>query len=243
MNYRKKLYSNYVSTHTSHLYGKLSLEDIKKQFPVWGYYFGKLLPNDKKAKILEIGCGNGGLVIWLQQLGYGNASGIDISPEQVELAKQLRARNVECADLTAFLKNKENSYDVILARDVIEHFSKDEILDILKLIFISLKKDGLLILQTPNGESPFGSRYRYWDFTHELAFTRSSLNHILKTTGFGETRFYPTGPVPKGLKSVIRFCLWKLIEKILGGYMLIETGYSKGIFTQNIIAVGEKDEV
>jgi len=42
------------------------------------------LPEDKKAKIIDLGCGNGGFVYWLQQIGYQNAEGIDISAEQIE---------------------------------------------------------------------------------------------------------------------------------------------------------------
>jgi len=88
--------------------------------------------------------------------------------------------------------------------------------------------------------SSFGSRYRYWDFTHEVAFTRSSLNQILRNAGFSEVIFRSTGPVPKGLKSSIRFLLWKLIHYLLKCYMLIETGSGEGIFTQNIISIAKK---
>jgi hypothetical protein len=56
-NYRKKLYSTYVSNHTLHLYGETTLDGIIKQFPVWKWRFRKFLPKDKKAKILDLGCG------------------------------------------------------------------------------------------------------------------------------------------------------------------------------------------
>jgi hypothetical protein len=52
--------------------------------------------------------------------------------------------------------------------------------------------------------------------------------------------FYPTGPVPKGIKSLVRFLLWKVIEIILRFYMVVETGSGEEIFTQNIIAGGRK---
>jgi hypothetical protein len=98
----------------------------------------------------------------------------------------------------------------------------------------------VIIIQTPNAENPFGGRYRYWIFTHEIAFTRSSLNQLLRVAGFQMVDFYPTGPVPKGIKSLVRFLLWKVIETILRFYMLIETGSGEGIFTQNIICVAKK---
>lgn len=240
MNYRDKLYTTYVSTHTSHLWGDVTIGGIRRQFSVWKKYYGRFLPNNKNAEILDIGCGNGGFVYWLGQNGYINASGIDISPEQIEIAKKLRIRNVEEAELIDFLRDKQGFYDCLFARDIIEHFKKEELLDVTGLFYASLKKRGVIVIQTPNGESVFGSRYRYWDFTHEIAFTRSSLNQILRAAGFNKTAFYPTGPVPKGIKSAIRFLLWKVIEGLLRFYMLVETGSGKGIYTQNIIAIGYK---
>lgn len=240
MSYRDKLYSNYVSSHTSHLYGEATIEGIKKQFPGWERYFGRFLPDNRDARILDIGCGNGGFVYYLKGLGYKNSSGIDISPEQVKVAKDLGIKDVECADVLSFLKDKKNTYDAIFARDIIEHFSKEQIIELLKLIWESLKRGAVLIIQTPNAESPFGSRYRYSDFTHEITFTRSSLGQVLRAAGFEKVDFYPTGPVPKGIKSAIRFLLWKVIEKLLRFYMLVETGSQKGIYTQNIIAVARR---
>ncbi len=240
MHYREKLYSTYVSSHTSYLYGEVSLKDIKRQFPVWKRYYGRFLPEDKDAKILDIGCGNGGFVYFLQTLGFKNALGIDISKEQVELAHKLGIENIIQADLKEFLSAELGIYDVIFARDVIEHFLKDEILEILTLIFSSLKRGGVFVLQTPNAESPFSGRYRYGDFTHEIAFTRSSLNQILTAIGFRDINFYPTDPVPKGLKSAVRYILWKAIHLMLKFYMLVETGSGEGIFTQNIIGVAKK---
>lgn len=240
MNYREKLYSTYVSIHTSHLYGKVTLDDIKKQFPVWRRYYGRFLPNDINARILDMGCGNGGFVYWLQQKGFINVLGIDISPEQVEEAKKFCINNIECVDLIHFLKGREGYYDVIFARDAIEHFTKDEILAVLQLIYDSLKEGGGVVIQTTNSEGPFGSRIRYGDFTHEIAFTRSSLNHIFKAVGFSNVFFYSTGPVSYGVKSAMRSLFWKVIEAMIRFYMLVETGSGKGIYTQNIIVYGGK---
>lgn len=240
MDYRKKLYSNYISTHTSHLYGEVSLNRIRKQFPIWRKYFAKFLPQDKEAKILDLGCGQGGFVYWLQTLGYKNTWGIDISDQQIEVAKSLGIENIKQADLKKFLPGKRETYNLIFARDVLEHFRKEEILGILNLVYNSLSGGGKFVMQSPNAEGLFWGRYRYADFTHEVAFTRTSLSQILRAAGFKEIEFYPTGPVPHGLKSLIRYLLWKIIEAKIKLYLLIETGNGKGIFTQNLIAVAEK---
>jgi 2-polyprenyl-3-methyl-5-hydroxy-6-metoxy-1,4-benzoquinol methylase len=240
MNYRDKFYSKYVSAHTRQLYGEQSLDDIKKQFPVWQKYFGRFLPLDKNAKILDLGCGNGGFVWWLQKIGYQNTEGVDISEEQVQQAEKLRIENIFHGNFLEFLKNKKEVYEVIFARDVLEHFNKEEILDALGAIFVSLKKGGVFIAQTVNAENLLWGRLRHGDFIHELAFTKESITQILTVTGFNEIKIYPQRPVIHGLKSLIRFILWKYIELELKFYLLIETGSAKGIFTQNLIAVARK---
>lgn len=244
MNYRDKFYSKYVSAHLGRLYGKLTVNEIKKQFPAWQRYFGGFLSKDKNARIIDLGCGNGGFVYWLQELGYKNAEGIDISKEQIEMARNLGIKNINQANVMDFLnkslKNNFKGYDIIFARDLVEHFNKEEILDLLELIYQILRENGILIIQTPNAESPFGGRYRYWDFTHEIGFTGSSINQVLAVSGFGEIYVYPQRPVVHGLKSFIRYYLWKCIEHCLRFYFLVETGSGKGIFTQNIIVSAKK---
>lgn len=236
----RRLYNHYVSTHTSHLYGEATIKGIETHFPVWEWYYGRFLPQDKSAKILDAGCGNGGFLLWLQEMGYVDASGVDISSQQVELAKRLGAKRVEEADFLECLKDKKELYDLIFARDAIEHFGKDEVYRATKIFYNALKEGECVVIYTPNAESPFGSRLRYGDLTHEVSFTKESLGQMLRTVGFTEITFYSTGPVPKGIKSAVRFLLWKVIETIIRFYMLVETGSSDGIYTQTIICVAKK---
>lgn len=92
----------------------------------------------------------------------------------------------------------------------------------------------------PNAEPLFGCRLLYGDFTHEVSLTRNSLGQVLRVAGFTEVAFYPTGPVPKGIKSAMKFLLWKAIEALLRFYMLVETGSGDGIYTQTIICMAKK---
>lgn len=94
MNYRKKLYATYILNHALYLYGELTLDSIKRQFPVWKRYYGRFLPADKITKLLDVGCGNGGFIYFLQTLGFKNSLGIDVSKEQVESAHKLGINNV-----------------------------------------------------------------------------------------------------------------------------------------------------
>ena len=72
MNYRGKFFTKYVSGHTYHLYGEISLEDIRNQFQAWSAYFGRFLPEEKTTKILDVGCGDGGVSILVAERGLQN---------------------------------------------------------------------------------------------------------------------------------------------------------------------------
>lgn len=239
MNYKDALYNNYVTNHTHHRKGSLDQKKLKKQSRAYRQHFGQFLPRDKAAAITDLGCGSGGLVWWLHQSGYVNAKGVDGSPEQVEVAKQLGIDGVILEDVFKYL-DREKGQATLFARDLIEHFDKQSAFDFLRKCFTSLSSEGILIIQVPNGESPYFGRIRYGDFTHELAFSASSIYQLLSAVGFIEIKIRPWRPAITGLKSLIRYVAWRLIEPILKMPILIESGGHGRIVTMNLIAVALK---
>jgi 2-polyprenyl-3-methyl-5-hydroxy-6-metoxy-1,4-benzoquinol methylase len=160
MNSKDKLYANYVSTHIAPRKGKDSLVKFGQRTKMYQKRFGKFLPKDKSALIIDLGCGNGNMVWWLDQLGYANASGIDISLEQVDAGRSLGLKNVCQGEIKEFLHDKKDMFTTIFAIDIIEHFNKEDIAEILPLCYTSLKDNGIMIIQVPNAESPFFGRFR-----------------------------------------------------------------------------------
>lgn len=241
MDYRKEFYKKYVSTHTDHRYGSSGSSRTEKDFGAWRKYFGRFLPFDKNASILDCGCGDGSFLSWLKGEGFGNLTGVDVSGEQVQKARSRGFKNIFEENVLDFLKNRENEFDLVFARDLVEHLTKDEVLDFLRSVHRSLRLGGGLVIQTVNGESPFFGRLGYGDFTHETILTRTSLSQALRVAGFGgEPGIFGQEPVVHGLKSFVRFCLWRVIVLILKIYLLADTGSSEGIFSQNIIAFVRK---
>lgn len=238
--FKEIIYASYVSTHNKTLYGDMTIARIEGHFPALDFNYGKHLPHDKNAAILDIGCGDGNLVYWLNKRGYNNAHGIDISQEQIDKGRQLGIGNLECGDLLDYLGHKGKKFDFILARDVIEHFTRNEVFEILALVSKNLNEGGRFVMQVPNGQGIFYTSIFYGDYTHEMAYTASSVNQIILNTGFRKSVCYPTGPVPHGLKSTIRYILWKIMVMKLKFWKMVETGSPSGIFTQNLIAVIDK---
>jgi len=182
-------------------------------------------------------------VHFAHQNGYKNIRGIDYSVEQVEAAKRLGIEGVEQGDLMeTLLSLPDGSQDVVIAFDVIEHFTKDELIPFVDEVFRVLRKGGNWLIHCPNGESPFCSKILFGDFTHELAFTRTSITQLLLASGFAHVSSYEDKPVIHGLKSMIRRCLWETFRLFLRLYLAAETGSGEKecIFSQNFLTVAVK---
>jgi hypothetical protein len=159
----------------------------------------------------------------------------------VEAARQLGINNVHCEDLLTFLHGHPKAFACITAFDVVEHFPKCEVLELLDAIHQALQSGGTFIMQVPNGASPFHGTIRYADFTHELAFTKESIIQVLSVTGFTDVHIYPTGPVVYGMLSAVRWVIWHMIQLLLMLYLAAETGAMYGhILTANLIATAQK---
>lgn len=224
------------------MYGSATMDTIKKESRAWTAYFKRLLPSDKNVSILDLGCGNGGFVYWLASIGFSNVFGIDISAEQIRVAQKLGVKNIVQADAREFLKDRKSTYDLIIARDFLEHFSKEELLELTSLIFHSLKTGGTFIVQTVNAESLLWGRLRHGDLTHKTAFTSTSIAQLLRLAGFREIHSCPERPPVLGIKSFVRRLLWHVIELKLHLYLLIVSGSASGIFTQDFLTTAKKHE-
>ena len=238
MMFKDRFYRNYTSTHITGRKGEATLEGFQREFPTWDKHFGRLLSPDHGSRILDVGCGRGGMVYWLQQRGYRNAGGIDLSREQVDTARQLGIPNVQQADAGEYLTGRRAHYDALILRDVLEHFTRDEIVEVLELCRSAIRPGGVLIVQVPNAESPFFGRIRYGDFTHELAFSSSSLTQLFNVVGFEDPRVYPTDPAIVGARSIARSVLWAGVKAFYRLLLFAELGRGRWIFTQGLIAVG-----
>jgi len=97
------LYDRYFSTQASR--GNTPSELSAK----WKYYDELTVRRagltDPQARILELGCGYGRLLLTLRRLGFHNLRGVDLSQEQVQLAGKLGLDCVVRGDALSFLKD------------------------------------------------------------------------------------------------------------------------------------------
>lgn len=231
--YRTRLYERYATICQGKT-GDFDIAAAQRWGRAYDSYLSAWLPTDKNAAILDVACGSGMLLHFFKERGYTNISGVDLSPEQIQLARQVTT-NISHGNCVEYLNARPQQFDLITGLDIVEHFKKDEVLDFLDACFSAIKPGGRLILQTPNAESPWAGHHRYNDLTHELGFQTHSATCLLKVCGFEQISARELGPVAWGysLKSTIRYIAWQFIRLRMKIFNAIETGSpGSGIFTR-----------
>ena len=105
----------------------------------------------------------------------------------------------------------------------------------------ALKPGGLLVMQLPNGDSPFANAVFAADITHETLYTRGSLGHMLAIGGFELLAVDEHSPEPVDFSSGLRWLGWTLMRAGLVLCHRVETGgRSSGAYTRVIRAVARK---
>lgn len=237
----KDLYENYVQGHLNLRKGiPRSLRDLRVNSKAFNQHFSKFLPKNKDARIVDLGCGYGVLVWWLvNEKNYTNVSGVDLSGSQIRLGKSLFDGDIQKADIFSWLRTqKKMSVDLIVLRDVLEHIEKDYVIELLRLCRRVLRKNGSLLIQTVNGDSPSHGKVLYGDFTHITAYTSSSLSQVLMEAGFAHVRFAPWRPARQG-KGLLRYLVWLLVEQLIRLILFAEGGKFRRIVTVNLISVAK----
>jgi SAM-dependent methyltransferase len=229
--FRARLYRGYVSTfkgEPAELHGEGA-------FVWWDHKYLPLLADlDRSADVLEVGCGPGGLLAYLGRRGFSHALGVDISAEQIELATR-RGVTAEQHDALAYLAERTERFDAIIAVDVLEHFTRDELQRLVERAHMALRPGGRLLVQTANGAGLFPGQVIYGDLTHQTIFTPESLGQLLRYVGFANLDFYETGPIPVRVRGKLDVALWTAIKAVANTLRHVETGKRQAIWTENFI--------
>lgn len=101
---------------------------------------------DNKTDFLELGCGNGVVSKWIAKEYLGNVTGVDVDPEQIELAR----RDTSDVPNIRFLKAdatklpfEDSSFEVVLSFGVLHHIHNWQ--DALKEIKRVLRPKGYFV--------------------------------------------------------------------------------------------------
>ncbi|MBI3335408.1 MAG: class I SAM-dependent methyltransferase [Candidatus Portnoybacteria bacterium] len=160
----------------------------------------------RNSRIIEIGCGGGALLSDLRRIGFNNITGVDNSAEAINACKGKGLRDVYQLD-GAKLDFRDNSFDMVVASDVLEHIEDDTLA--LKEWHRILSTKGLVIIFVP-AFSFLWSKHDELNH-HYRRYTRRMLCDRLEKTGFKIER--------SGYWSILLFmplCLARFVENFFG---------------------------
>ena len=130
------------------------------------------------ARVLDAGCGWGVTLRCLEEAGY-SATGLDVSRSALERLDRPGRRLIE-ADLTGHWDAPEETFDAVLALDVIEHLDDDR--SAIRVLADRVVPGGVLIASVPALPEMFGEfdaiqghRRRYLPDSLRDAFVGSGL--------------------------------------------------------------------
>ena len=180
--YRLRLYEAYSAN-----FGEGKRFDPGVQFRQYETCYGSMLPGVNSA-VGDLGCGKGEWLAWLQTKGFGNLWGADWSAEDAAIARSHSPGiSIEEGDILRKLRENRGRFDLLHAKDVIEHLRPDEL------------------------QSPFANVTRYGDFTHEIGLTPSSMGQVLSAAGFTVERVNGIHVCPPTPGGIARKLLWKML--------------------------------
>ena len=242
--YAERMYSRYSEVRPGRPLAGRPANLLPNREAVFRKLFLPSVPASKNARILDVGCGYGEFLHFLQLEGYTATKGIDLNEGELHVGRMLGVENLERAESLEFLRHSREEFDFISAIDVMEHVPKDKVLEFLDLIYASLHPGATFLCQVPNAAA-FCVSYTYGDFSHETPFTASSLQQVLELANFVDIGVFPCGPVIHGVKSAVRFVLWKFIVAGLKFVQIVEAGGTNplsSIFSGAMFAVAKRGQ-
>ena len=142
----------------------------------------------KGKKILDVGCGKGGVALLCAMKG-ASVSAFDSNQQEIDIAF-LRAQQCNLSNIEFFTNNAEiipypeNYFDLVIASSVLEHAHNLEV--IIKEMIRVTNVGGICCISCPNPIFPREAHYKVFLIPY---LTKSIQNFYLKIRGFDTTFF------------------------------------------------------
>jgi SAM-dependent methyltransferase len=143
--------------------------------------------------VLELGCGTGLFLAYLQAKGVTRFVGVDHDPALAKIVPDSVRDRFVVSGIGEFLGSDrgQGPWNRIAMFDVLEHFKPDDGRTLLAHLGDVLAPGGRIVVKVPNAGSPWGQQFQYGDLTHEAAYTPESLRQLAIAAGLRCVRVYP----------------------------------------------------
>lgn len=206
--------------------------------------YKQYIPDDRRAAILDIGCGEGALVEYLYNQGHRDITAIDADEaalSRIKIKEKIKTINAKVD--ANFIRSIDRNFDIIVMKQMIYYIDRKNIYDFLSAIWERLSENGTLIVEIFNGSMISGRFTEVKDPYILTAYSEHSLRKILETTNFEIIAL--TGH--QSTSRSFKFRLYTLAQKIwfmlYRMILIIERGKDDElprIRQKNVIAVARK---
>jgi cyclopropane fatty-acyl-phospholipid synthase-like methyltransferase len=126
--------------------------------------------------VLELGGVKGSFIDLCVEAGAKSVTSIDRMPLD---------KRVQKADIIKFLKTTKKKFDAVYARHLLEHFSQENVVLMMKNAYRCLNRDGIFIIVGPNMNNIAMATNEFWrEFEHVRPYTVVGLCQNLERAGF-----------------------------------------------------------
>lgn len=160
-----------------------------RDFRVEAKLLYRLLEADPESRILEVGCGGGAFLAFLEERGH-RAVGVDILEEAVRMASQAAPSSLVTRADALELPFEDSSFDRVLSHHLVEHL--EDLSAALREWRRVLKPGGKLVICTPNRRYP--SPRIFEDPGHVQVYDREELVGVVRAAGFTVEKTFTVFP-------------------------------------------------
>jgi cyclopropane fatty-acyl-phospholipid synthase-like methyltransferase len=195
--------------------------------------FADLTDASPSMAVLEVGCGTGLFLRYLEVRGYREIVGVDTDENLSNALEDLTRSEIYLDDVTSVLQNKlaDRKFDRIVLLDVAEHLQLDVLVRLMKLLKDHIHHDGRLLLRVPNLESPWGLKVFFGSFDHVTPLSPGRMYELAALTEWSCEGVFPQEPT-----RVFRRLKEWLLSKLMGALL----NHPADIWTANLLAVYKK---
>lgn len=217
--------------------------DVDRGFVTFGRFYRanylSRLSTDRSAPVLVISSGYGYFLDLLRQEGFTDVLGIDSDAEKISAAQ---SRGFACRQARAFehLEAADQRFEMIVCEQEINHLTKRELVQLLKLSRSRLRPGGRIIVHSLNGANPItGADALAQNFDHQHTLTEYSLRQVLKLCGFRDVEVFPLD-LYVFWTNPLNYVAWALaaLHSLCFRFWFVLYGKKNRLWTKKIGAVG-----
>jgi SAM-dependent methyltransferase len=171
------------------------------------------------GRILEIGFGNGGFAAWAKDRACFEYHGTEMDHELVARARVAGFNALDAGASWA----APNSFDAIVAFDVLEHVPIADLAHLFACVRDSLRSGGRLVARFPSGDSPFARHIQYGDVAHSTVIGTGIVQQLALGSGLKVVQIRsPVLPVwGLGPRTAIRRAGLLMLRAVIGRILQI----------------------